>query len=873
MLRPFPEKGMLGNDADLKTCGAAMPGKSVPSFSQPLVLCMVLALVPALALAAQDRGLSVVTQEITGKADFDPGRQYAVIIGIDKYKEWPSLKSAAGEAKAVRKVLSERYVIDEFFELYDEAATAANIRRLFMETLPSRIGSRDSLLVFYSGHGQTDSTKTGFWIASDGSKDIFSQNNWIPNAQLRNMIGNLKAQRILILADACFSGDFLNVSRGVLPVIDNAYYRKALQLTARQVLTSGASETVPDESEFGRQVLNLLERNDTLLLDPMSMYERIRLGVSQTMPLLGTLPGNEDGASFALFLRSATLVARGEDSAGEGQSAAAQADKADLMIKADQEGTEVLVDGVSRGFAPVLVRKLQAGRTLKVVARTATMAASADIILEPGDLRELSLSLQALEGKLYVASNEAAVNLFIDGIDMGPLGSGLFKSLPAGGKKLELKGKDLYWTAMTNISPNETTEVKAMVHPVGSVVIDAPSDAPIWIEGPDWRIDRVGGGRIANIGAGSISLGAGGAGDYLLVTTVLDLGRGGDLHWVPWKGGQLDLTSIPAGALCQIDGAQWTADNGKMEGIAPGTRQLLFTKPGYRDCAQAATVRLGKSTKVSVVLERLAPAVLLVPDYGIGLFPKSDAGSEITAIRPQGASTMAWSVPAGIPSRLRFASAYAERIDIPVLETTFTENEQRSLDLASGGILLPWIPDGARVTIGKVPVLELGNEGASRAWSRVLPPGEYLVTVGDRYSGMATVVPGRTVEPADYRSAMSARLGEEVESLLRKMAARQCSTTAGWFGIATGILGAVGTGVVYYLGSEAMLAYHSAVTTLDAEAAWAKVSRYESLFPAAAAIGGAGFGLTLALWPGRPDPGALRHSMDQLETGIEVLGK
>ena len=44
---------------------------------------------------AQDRGLQVMAREITGKADFDVGKQFAVIIGIDKYREWPSLKAAA----------------------------------------------------------------------------------------------------------------------------------------------------------------------------------------------------------------------------------------------------------------------------------------------------------------------------------------------------------------------------------------------------------------------------------------------------------------------------------------------------------------------------------------------------------------------------------------------------------------------------------------------------------------------------------------------------------------------------------------------------------------------------------------------------------
>jgi hypothetical protein len=256
--------------------------------------------------AAQDRGLSLIAKAVVGADDFDVGKQYAVIIGIDKYVEWPSLRSAAAEARDVRRLLGERYFIDEFLELYDKDATASGIRRLFLDVLPRKVGLKDSLLIFYAGHGYLDDSRTGFWIASDGTKDVYSQQGWIPNAQLRNYISALKVQRVLLIADACFSGDFLNVTRGAGPTVDTAYFRKALKLTARQVLTSGASETVPDESEFGRQLISLLERNSDSVLDPHTMFDRIRRGVTKTEPLIGTIPGNETGATFALFLKPTT---------------------------------------------------------------------------------------------------------------------------------------------------------------------------------------------------------------------------------------------------------------------------------------------------------------------------------------------------------------------------------------------------------------------------------------------------------------------------------------------------------------------------------------------------------------------------------------
>jgi hypothetical protein len=276
--------------------------KPMPSLKLCLLACILLI---GNAVGAQDRGLLVLGHQITADPNFNIGKQYAVIIGIDRYREWPSLRNAVADARRLRRILEQRYIIDEFIELYDQNATAANIRRLFGETLPAKLTPYDSVLVFYAGHGYLDESKTGFWIGSDGSRDIYNQSGWVPNAQLRNFLSQLKAQRVLVIADACFAGDFLNISRGASPRIDNAFFRRALQLVSRQALTSGASETVPDESEFSRQLFNLLERNQAPLLDPYTMYERIRLGVSKTIPLIGSMPGNEQGAAFVLFLKTA----------------------------------------------------------------------------------------------------------------------------------------------------------------------------------------------------------------------------------------------------------------------------------------------------------------------------------------------------------------------------------------------------------------------------------------------------------------------------------------------------------------------------------------------------------------------------------------
>jgi len=254
----------------------------------------------------QSRGLSILANQVAG-TEITIGKQYVVLIAIDKYQQWNSLKNPVADAKEIKRILQNRYYVDEFDELYDADATGAGIRKLFTN-LTSKLAPTDSVLIYYAGHGYLDASKTGFWIPVDGGTDVDEQDHWIANSQIRNFITQMKARSVALLADASFSGDLLNVQRGATPIIDSAYVRNALKYTARQVLTSGASETVPDESEFARQFKAVLTNNTETCLDPIAMYDRIRRGVTLTLPLLGTLQGHEQGGSYILFLKETKVA-------------------------------------------------------------------------------------------------------------------------------------------------------------------------------------------------------------------------------------------------------------------------------------------------------------------------------------------------------------------------------------------------------------------------------------------------------------------------------------------------------------------------------------------------------------------------------------
>ncbi len=201
-----------------------------------------------LFLSGQSSGLELSVNQLDPASRV--GTQRLILIAVNRYREWPHLQYPTVDAKAIRDILTNRYYIDEVIELYDEEATKANILKLFAN-LQKEVKMDDSLLIYYAGHGHLDNmANIGFWIPTDGGLDEYNQSNWLPNSQIRGLIRGLRTKHFLLISDSCFSGDLLDVTRAKPPSIDQSYFKKAYGRISRQILTSGASEVVPDRSEF-----------------------------------------------------------------------------------------------------------------------------------------------------------------------------------------------------------------------------------------------------------------------------------------------------------------------------------------------------------------------------------------------------------------------------------------------------------------------------------------------------------------------------------------------------------------------------------------------------------------------------------------------
>jgi hypothetical protein len=308
-----------------------------------LALIGCLALSMALPAGSQDqRGVEVISKAL-GVSPGAVGKYWAVFIAVDGYHHWAPLSNPVKDAQEIRDILTRGYYLDEVRELFNEAATAANIRRLFVQ-LRRDTGKQDSVFVFYAGHGHIDEvTNSGFWIPVDGGLDPYKQDNWLANTQIRNMLDILPAKHVFLAADACFSGEILETNRGGPGAFDKPYYERAYRLVSRQVLTSGARESVPDKSEFAQRLKGALERAEDAYIDPEYLHVKVR-EIQRSQPLLGYIAGSahEQGGSF-VFVRRAE-----EQEAEKAGGVPVRVDTGTVQVSSGVAGV-VVVDGEDSG--------------------------------------------------------------------------------------------------------------------------------------------------------------------------------------------------------------------------------------------------------------------------------------------------------------------------------------------------------------------------------------------------------------------------------------------------------------------------------------------------------------------------------------------
>ena len=147
---------------------------------------------------------------------------FALVVGIDKYKDLPEAEFGARDAEAVKAhLLALGYPERNIIHLTGDNATRTGLQKYLEEWLPRNVTPESTVFFYYSGHGAPD-VKTGeaFLVPWDGDPS-FLQSTAYPVKQLYEALGRLKARRVLVALDSCFSGAGGRsvLARGMRPLV------------------------------------------------------------------------------------------------------------------------------------------------------------------------------------------------------------------------------------------------------------------------------------------------------------------------------------------------------------------------------------------------------------------------------------------------------------------------------------------------------------------------------------------------------------------------------------------------------------------------------------------------------------------------------
>ena len=195
--------------------------------------------------------------------------QWALIVGIDNYHDFPQLNYAVEDAKSIKILLTTQFGFPEenIILLLDDDATKTGITDAFY-ILGEKTQSNDAVVVFFAGHGETykisgSNEDLGYLIPIDGKMGSLPRSAFSMEA-INIHANEIPAKSMLFLVDACYgglaaagqfrSGRKLDIIKGLT------------KDRCRQIITAGKKEELVVENEkwqhsaFTRVLLDGLQK-------------------------------------------------------------------------------------------------------------------------------------------------------------------------------------------------------------------------------------------------------------------------------------------------------------------------------------------------------------------------------------------------------------------------------------------------------------------------------------------------------------------------------------------------------------------------------------------------------------------------------------
>ncbi len=216
--------------------------------------------------------------------NLDFGKYYALVIGNNNYGKLPKLATPVADAEAIASVLKEKYGFN--VTLLKDASRYDILEGL--NQMREKLTEQDNLLVYYAGHGELDKVnQRGNWLPIDA--DPNSTANWIPTVQVTDILNQMSARHVLIVADSCYSGTLTRsaltrLEAGKSPEAWANWVKLMNGKRSRTALTSGGIAPVLDagageHSIFAKALLNALDKNSGVI-EGQRLHQEIATSVA-----------------------------------------------------------------------------------------------------------------------------------------------------------------------------------------------------------------------------------------------------------------------------------------------------------------------------------------------------------------------------------------------------------------------------------------------------------------------------------------------------------------------------------------------------------------------------------------------------------------
>ncbi|MBJ6725253.1 SecDF P1 head subdomain-containing protein [Geomesophilobacter sediminis] len=171
---------------------------------------------------------------------------FAIVIGIEKYRDIKGVEFAAHDASTVQRYLTKLmgYPEENVVVLPNERATKSDLEKYLGVWLKNRVTPQSTVFVYYAGHGAPNPTSGEPYLVPYDGDPNYLETTAYPLKELYAGLSRLKAKQIVVVLDSCFSGSGGRsvLAKGARPLVMTTEAAPALKDNMVVLAAAGGSQ-------------------------------------------------------------------------------------------------------------------------------------------------------------------------------------------------------------------------------------------------------------------------------------------------------------------------------------------------------------------------------------------------------------------------------------------------------------------------------------------------------------------------------------------------------------------------------------------------------------------------------------------------------